>query len=421
MDILKKKPMDEMMRREQNAAYKLLAPTIVIIVLIAIYPLGAAFIKSFTNETFASAEPTKFVGLYNYAQLLGMTIRKLPPRETFTITNESLKKFKEQKLPEETLAQLEPLVDKVHKGEDKFEKALEKALGEDGLKAHRTLLLTYSDRKIERDPDTREIKYESPVRVLPRKPVRYREAGQFSFLGTQYVIGARDPDFILSIKDTLAFTVWTVVLEAFFGLVFALIVNANFPGRGAMRALMLVPWAIPTAISSRIWQWMFQSTRAGLFNTIGDMFGGSGQTAFLQMEHWQLPAMIAIDVWKTTPFMALLILAGLQLIPASMYEAADVDGASKWRQFWSITMPMLKPTIAVALVFRTLDALRVFDLFQIVLGQSRYSMGSFIYYQLINNRATGYSSAGGVLTFILLFVFAFSYIKFLGVQSEEGD
>ena len=421
MDILKKKPMDEMMRREQNAAYKLLAPTIVIIVLIAIYPLGAAFIKSFTNETFASSEPTKFVGLYNYAQLLGMTIRKLPPRETFTITSESLKKFQEQKLAEEALAQLEPLVDKVYKGEDKFENALEKALGADELKTHRNILLTYSERKIERDPDTREIKYESPVRVLPRKPVRYREAGQFSFFGTHYVIGARDPDFILSIKDTLAFTVWTVVLEAVFGLIFALIVNANFAGRGAMRALMLVPWAIPTAISSRIWQWMFQSTRAGLFNTIGDMFGGSGQTAFLQMENWQLPAMIAIDVWKTTPFMALLILAGLQLIPASMYEAADVDGASKWRQFWAITMPMLKPTIAVALVFRTLDALRVFDLFQIVLGQSRYSMGSFIYYQLINNRATGYSSAGGVLTFILLFAFAFSYIKFLGVQSEEGD
>ncbi len=422
MSVLKKKPMDEMMRREQNAAYKLLAPTIVIIILVAIYPLGSALIKSFTNETFASAEPTKFVGLQNYAQLLGMTIRELPPRENFTITNESLKKFQERNLPEEALAQLEPLVDKVHKGVAKFEKALEKALGEDGLNTHRKILLTYSDSKIERDPDSREIKYESPVRVLPRKPIRYRDAGQFSFLGTRYVVGARDPDFILSIKDTLVFTIATVVLETFFGMIFALIVNANFPGRSAMRALMLVPWAIPTAISSRTWQWMFQSTRAGLFNSVADMFGiGTGQTAFLQLEAWQLPAMVAIDVWKTTPFMALLILAGLQLIPASMYEAADVDGASKWRQFMAITLPMLKPTIAVALVFRTLDALRVFDLFQIVLGQSRYSMGSFIYYQLINNRATGYSAAGGVLMFLVLFAFAFFYIKFLGVQSEEGD
>ncbi len=118
--------------------------------------------------------------------------------------------------------------------------------------------------------------------------------------------------------------------------------------------------------------------------------------------------------------MTLLVLAGLQLIPGSIYEAADVDGASKWRQFWTITMPMLKPTLAVALVFRTLDALRVFDLFQIVLGQSRYSMGSFIYYELINNRATGYSSAAGVLMFLMLAAFAVGYIRSLGIQSE-GD
>jgi len=422
MSLLPKKPMDEMMRREQSAAYKLLAPTLVIIILVAIYPLGSALIKGFTDETFASAEPTEFVGLRNYAQLLGMTIRKLPPRENFTITEEAMEKLRGRNISAEVLTELEAMQGKVYKGKDKFEKALSKALGKDLAKQHGWVISTYADKKIARDPETREILYESPVRVLPRKPIRYREAGQFSFFGTHFVIGARDPDFILAIKDTLIFTVATVGLETVFGMIFALIVNANFPGRSAMRALMLVPWAIPTAISSRTWQWMFQSTRAGFFNAVGDMFGmGTGQTAFLQLEAWQLPAMIAIDVWKTTPFMALLILAGLQLIPGSIYEAANVDGASKWRQFWTITLPMLKPTIAVALVFRTLDALRVFDLFQIVLGQSRYSIGSFIYYQLINNRATGYSAAGGVLMFILLFAFAFSYIKFLGVQSEEGD
>ena len=128
--------------------------------------------------------------------------------------------------------------------------------------------------------------------------------------------------------------------------------------------------------------------------------------------------MVAIDVWKTTPFMALLLLAGLQLIPKDIYEAADVDGATKFEQFWKMTLPLLLPTLAVALVFRTLDALRVFDLFQIVLAQSRYSMGSFVYYELINNRAMGYSSAGGVIMFITIFIFAVTYIKILGVQSE---
>ena len=133
-----------------------------------------------------------------------------------------------------------------------------------------------------------------------------------------------------------------------------------------------------------------------------------------------MPAMVAIDVWKTTPFMALLILACLQLIPKDVYEAADVDGASPLRQFWSVTLPMLRPTLAVALVFRTLDALRVFDLFQIVLAQSRYSMASFSYYELINDRAMGYSSASGTIIFLLIFVFAVSYIRILGVQAE-GD
>jgi trehalose/maltose transport system permease protein len=116
--------------------------------------------------------------------------------------------------------------------------------------------------------------------------------------------------------------------------------------------------------------------------------------------------------------MTLLLLAGLQLISASLYEAAEVDGANKLQQFWFITLPQLKPTLTVALVFRTLDALRVFDLFQIVLGESRYSMASFTYYQLIQNRATGYSAASGVIIFLIIFVFAISYIKLLGVQAE---
>jgi len=421
MSIRNKKPMDEMMRREQRSAYWLLLPTLLIIFFVAIYPLGSAFLKSFTNETFASDEPTNFVGFGNYAQLLGMTIKKLPPKEIFTLTDRSLAELSNQNIAEDILAKLEPLKEKEYKGEDKFVKALEKAIGKDQIVQYERLILQDADKAILRDPETREILYESPVRILPRKPVRYREAGQFSLFGTHYVLGARDPDFILAIKDTMIFTIATVLLETVIGMGFALIVNANFPGRGAMRALMLLPWAIPTAISSRAWQWMFQSTRAGFFNAIADMFGiGDGQTAFLQIESWQLPAMIAIDVWKTTPFMTLLILAGLQLVPATIYEAANVDGASKIRQFWSITLPMLKPTLAVALVFRTLDAMRVFDLFQIVLAQSRYSVASFVYYELINNRATGYSSAGGVIVFLLIFAFAVTYIRMLGVQTE-GD
>lgn len=417
----KPKEQKTMKQQEQQAAWMLLGPTMLIIFLVAIYPLGSAFIKSFTNETFASSEPTKFVGLGNYAQLLSMTIKKLPPRTNYTVTEEAVSKLEQSSLPADVVTKLKALQGEEFSGDSRLDRALEKALGEDQTAQYKATIAEQLDQAIQRDPDTREVLYESPVRVLPRDPVRYREAWQFSFFGSQYVIGARDPDFLLAIKDTLVFTIATVFLETVFGMAFALLVNANFPGRGAMRALMLVPWAIPTAISSRAWEWMFESTRVGFFNVIFQMFGlGDGQLAFLQSAAWQLPAMISIDVWKTTPFMTLLLLAGLQLIPSSIYEAADVDGAGKFRQFWTITLPMLKPTLAVALVFRTLDALRVFDLFQIVLAQSRYSMASFTYYELINNRATGYSSAGGVIIFLLIFAFAISYIKLLGVQSE-GD
>jgi trehalose/maltose transport system permease protein len=130
--------------------------------------------------------------------------------------------------------------------------------------------------------------------------------------------------------------------------------------------------------------------------------------------------MVAIDVWKTTPFMALLMLAGLQMLPSTMYEAARVDGASKIRQFFALTLPLLRPTLAVALIFRTLDALRVFDLFQIVLAQKRYSMASFTYYQLIDNKAMGYSSASSVVIFAIILIFTIVYIKMVGgVGSDE--
>ena len=255
--------------------------------------------------------------------------------------------------------------------------------------------------------------------VLPRDPLRYRQVTQFNLFGTQFVLGATDPNFIRSIWDTLIFAVATVFLELVLGMIVALIVNANFTGRSLMRAIILIPWAIPTAVSSQMWAYMLQSNRTGLFNTVLWYLGvGSGEIAFLSDPALQLPSMIMIDVWKTTPFMALLLLAGLQLIPQDIYEAADVDGAGPVRSFFQLTLPLLNGTIAVALVFRTLDALRVFDLFQIVLGQARFSMASFTYYELIQNRSMGYSSASSVVIFVVLSIFAVIYMRSLGVKSE---
>jgi trehalose/maltose transport system permease protein len=340
-------------------AYWLLLPTLIILVAIAFYPLGQVFYKSFTNDTFASAVETDFVGFQNYSDLLSISFAELPPE-------------------------------------------IDEATGEQVI-----------------DPETGEPEYMSPVQVLPREPRRYQEVFTFGLFGNQYVFAATDPVFILSIIDTMMFTVSTIIFETLLGLGIALTLNTAFPGRGIMRAAMLVPWAILTAVSSRIWQWMFIDTRAGFFNVVFQKLGFSdGQTPFLADETFQLPAAIVIDVWKTTPFMALLLLAGLALIPDELYEAAEVDGASKWRQFTSITLPLLKPTLAVALVFRTLDALRVFDLFQIVFAQKKYSMASYAYYELIDSQRLGYSSAASVIIFFIITIFAVIYIRALGVTSD---
>jgi len=352
--------MSDLAKIEQRLAYWLLLPTFVIMIAIAIYPLLSVVYNSFTNNVFASSQPTKVVGLNNYLSLLNLTFKEVPPK-------------------------------------------IDKTTGQPQL-----------------DPKTGEIQYQSAVSVLPRQPFRFKQAFQADLFGKRYVIGATDPDFIRSVWDTIIFAVLTVVFELVFGIIFALIINANFIGRGFMRALILVPWAIPTPVSSQMWAYMLQPNRTGFFNTLLWHLGlGNGQIPFLSDPTFQLPAMIVIDVWKTTPFMALLMLAGLQLIPADIYEAANVDGASAVRQFFQLTLPLLRGTIAVALVFRTLDALRVFDLFQIVLGQARFSMASYTYYQLIQNRAMGYSSASSVVIFVVLSIFAVIYMRSLGVSDER--
>ena len=347
-------------QKEQRTAYRLLIPALVILAAVAFYPLFEVFYTSFTNRVFASGtdEAPDFIGIENYKSLLGLTIQEMPP----VIDTETG----------------QPQTD-----------ASGKAV------------------------------YERAVRVLPRTPVRYREWFQFSFFGKRYVVGARDPEFMKAIWNTLVFTVVSVFLETILGLGVALVVNSNFKGRGVMRATMLVPWAVITVVSARIWEWMLQPTRAGLFNMVLNRLGlGDGSLSFLSSLALQMPTLIAVDVWKTTPFMALLLLAGLQLIPREIYEAGRVDGASKFRQFFSITLPLLKPTLAVALIFRTLDALRAFDVFQVLMGNRMYSMATYNYYQLIGNRNMGLASAIGVIIFIFIAVFAVIYMRFMGVDKE---
>jgi trehalose/maltose transport system permease protein len=199
----------------------------------------------------------------------------------------------------------------------------------------------------------------------------------------------------------------------------ALTVNSSFKGRGLMRAVMLVPWAIPTAITALLWENMLKSTSAGVINKIlMDLSIISEPQAWLAIPELQVPSAIMVDVWKTAPFVALLLLAGLQTIPEDLYEAASVDGASAFQRFFSITLPLLKPTIAVALVFRTLDALRVFDLFNVLFSRQQLTMATYNYEMLVGSQKDGYASAISIIIFIFIAIFAVLYVRMLKVEVE---
>ncbi|WP_408637357.1 carbohydrate ABC transporter permease [Nocardia aurea] len=223
--------------------------------------------------------------------------------------------------------------------------------------------------------------------------------------------------FWMAIGVTLFFTVITVALEAGIGLSMAMVMGKTFRGRALLRAAVLIPWAIPTAVTARLWEFMFQYD--GVVNRV------FGTHILWTSDEWPSRfAVIAADVWKTTPFMALLLLAGLQVIPADVYEAAKVDGATAWQRFTQITLPLLKPALLVAVLFRTMDALRMYDLPAIMtLGNPSTRTVSIL---VVDQVRQGPNSAAALstLTFLLIFAIAFVLVKVLGanaVRTQEDQ
>ena len=230
-----------------------------------------------------------------------------------------------------------------------------------------------------------------------------------------------DPVFRHSVWVTVKFTLITVSFEFVLGLIIALVVNSHFRGRGLMRAVMLVPWAIPTVVAAKIWQWMLDD----VFGVVNDLLMKlhiiSHPHAWISDPATSLASVSAVDIWKTTPFVALLLLAGLQVIPKDLYEAADVDGASPLQQFWRITLPLLKPAILVTLIFRTLDALRVFDVFFVFFGNRADTQTMAIYAQgtIVQDGHVGYGAAISVAIFLIIAVFVVIYVTFMRVTGDD--
>jgi trehalose/maltose transport system permease protein len=229
-----------------------------------------------------------------------------------------------------------------------------------------------------------------------------------TFVGfDNYVFVLSDPDWWRAVWNTLIFTFFSVTIETVLGLAVALVANAKFKGRTFFRVAILIPWAIPTVVSSMIWKWMFNDIYGVVNLLLTNFHIIPEKIAWLATPETAIPIIIAVDVWKTTPFMALLILAGLQMIPGDMYEAGAIDGATGVRKFFYLTLPFVMPTLLVALIFRTLDALRVFDIFYIMVGGAgdMATMATYNRLQLIDFLDAGVGSATSVI--ILLFIMAF--------------
>ncbi len=233
------------------------------------------------------------------------------------------------------------------------------------------------------------------------------------FVGLEnYFFLVADDRFWNAFRNTLYFTALSVSLELLLGLGLALLLNRNFPFKGTVTAMVLIPWAIPTVVSARMWEWMY-NTDLGILNHLLGL-----KVNWLGSPLWALHAAVFMDVWKTIPFTAILLLAGLRLIPRELYQAAWIDGAGTAALFFRITLPLLKPVILVVLVFRTLDAFRVFDAVYVLTGggpaNTTETLSIYAYKVLFQTLQFGYGSTLSVAVFVCVGAISLLYVRLLG-------
>jgi multiple sugar transport system permease protein len=243
------------------------------------------------------------------------------------------------------------------------------------------------------------------------------------FVGiANYLQLLRDNNFFNALFNTLYFVGVSLFFELMLGLLIALVINQPLKGKGVIKAAILIPWAIPTVVSAKMWKWIFNYDY-GILNyllrslhLVGDSWNWLGSKTFA------MNSAILAEVWKTAPFMVLLLFAGLQIIPQDLYKSAKADGAGLWYRFWHITLPLLKPTLLVAVLFRALDAFRVFDVIFVLTGggpaDTTEVLSLYTYKQLFSLSNFGYGSALAVMTFLCVVVFSTLFIKLCRLSFE---
>lgn len=246
----------------------------------------------------------------------------------------------------------------------------------------------------------------------------------YAFIGLDnYIRILQSPTWWTATGTTVSFAVVSVTIEFTLGLAMALVMNkAMGRATGMVRVAVLIPWATITVVTALAWKWIFTPTFT--FSLLKSFMGIFAEESCMLCGRWtSIMAMVFADTWKTAPFIALLLLAGLQSIDGEMYEAADVDGASTWTKFRRITLPALKPAILVALLFRSLDSLRMFDLAYVMTGGANdTATTSMVAYDfLIKRLDMGVGSAMSVLVFIMVLIVAFIFVKVLGASPEGSE
>ena len=265
----------------------------------------------------------------------------------------------------------------------------------------RTIYFSFTDAKLTSLYDSKLIGFDNYLNW------RTLSSGRTIYRGTLV-----DPAWWNAVWNTFRFAVVSVSIETVLGLLVALVLNAEFKGRALVRAAILVPWAIPTIVSAKMWGWMFND-QFGIFNDmllrVGLIDHKIAWTANADTAMW---AVLIVDIWKTTPFMALLCLAGLQMIPRDMYEAARIDGINPIKVFFKITLPLVRPALMVAIIFRLLDALRIFDLIYVLTPNSSQTktMSIISRENLIDFDNFAYGSAQSTLLFLIIALSVVLYI-----------
>jgi len=227
----------------------------------------------------------------------------------------------------------------------------------------------------------------------------------WKFVGlANYIYLFQDPLWWRAVGNTLVFTIVSVSLETLLGLIIALTINAHMPGRGLLRAAILIPWAIPTVVSAKMWAWMLHDLY-GVVNALLMSIGLIDRPwAWLADPTLSMVAVVMVDVWKATPFMALLTLAALQTLSQDIYEAARVDGVHPIKVFFHITLPLIRPALLIAVIFRGLDALRVFDVIYVLTGNNENTATMSVYarQQLVDFQDVGFGSTAATCLFAIV-------------------